>query len=315
MAPSSKWIEGIGPETTVVDAARRSLELRLAVVAHSLPLAAYLAEHDIEHVHRLRVATRRAAAALKLYRDFLPQKSARWFKRQLRKIRRAAGEARDLDVLSQRLQQEPGEQSEAILRFLAAKRAAVQPNIVRLADDMRRDDRFVRKAARLFRKLAPSEDGSDSESPERFCEWAPQQLEAFHSAFVELMPDGSDDVDALHQFRIRGKALRYAIELLAPAFEPELRKEVYPAVENLQEQLGKITDHIAAIRLFAEWEGLNATQTPGESASYLDIEKALELGDLQDFRNWWTFERADRFKQLVTSEAAIECDQSVSSQS
>jgi CHAD domain-containing protein len=315
MASSGKWIEGIGPETTVVDAARRSLEVRLAVVAHTLPLAAHLAGHDIEHVHRLRVATRRAAAALKLYHDFLPQKSARWFKKQLRKIRRSAGDARDLDVLSERLKQKPGEQSEPILRFLAEKRAAVQPNIVKLADDMRRDDRFVRKAARLFRKLEPSEDRSEGEWPERLCDWAPRQLGAFHAAFVELMPDRSDDVQALHQFRIRAKALRYAIELLAPAFEPELREETYPAVEKLQEQLGKITDHVAAVRLFAEWEGHNAIQTPGESASYLDIEKALELGDLQDFRSWWTFERAERFKQLVTSETAIEFDHSVSSQS
>src|SRR6476660_2326993 len=146
MAASGKWIEGIGPETTVGDAARRSLELRLAVVAHTLPLAAHLADHDIEHVHRLRVATRRAAAALKLYRDWLPEKTRRWFKKRLRQIRRAAGEARDLDVLIQRLQRESGVQVEPIIGFLAEKRRAVQPDIIKLADDMRRDDRFVRKA-------------------------------------------------------------------------------------------------------------------------------------------------------------------------
>ena len=107
---------------SVADAARRSLETRLAVVAHTLPLAAHLSEHDIEHVHRLRVATRRAAAALKLYRDWLPQKTRRWFKKRLRQIRRAAGEARDLDVLIQRLQRESVPQIEPIVRFLGAKR-------------------------------------------------------------------------------------------------------------------------------------------------------------------------------------------------
>src|SRR5215207_4659614 len=122
MAPSGKWIEGIGPETTVVDAARRSLEPRLAAVAHTLPLATHLAEHDIEHVHRLRVATRRAAAALKLYRDWLPTKTTRWIKKRLRQIRRAASDARDLDVLIQRLQRESGQRAEPIVRFLAEKR-------------------------------------------------------------------------------------------------------------------------------------------------------------------------------------------------
>ena len=36
MAPSAKWIEGIGPDSTVEDAARRSLEPRLSAVAHLL---------------------------------------------------------------------------------------------------------------------------------------------------------------------------------------------------------------------------------------------------------------------------------------
>src|SRR4051812_6106546 len=154
MAPSGKWIDGIGPETSVADAARRSLETRLAVIAHYLPLAAHLAEHDIEHVHRLRVATRRAGAALKLYRDWLPQKPARWMKKRLRKIRRAASEARDLDVLVERMRREPGAAADPFVRFLVAKRRAVQPNLVALADDMRRDDRFIFKAAKLLNKIA-----------------------------------------------------------------------------------------------------------------------------------------------------------------
>src|SRR3954454_16467108 len=123
MATSGKWIEGIGPETPVADAASRSLETRLAVVAHTLPLAAHLAGHDIEHVHRLRVATRRAAAALKLYRDWLPEKTQRWFKKRLRQIRRAASEARDLDVLIHRLQRESETHAEPVVRYLAKKRA------------------------------------------------------------------------------------------------------------------------------------------------------------------------------------------------
>lgn len=293
----------------MVDAARRSLEPRLAVVAHALPLAAYLAEHDIEHVHRLRVATRRAAAALKLYRDWLPRKSARWMKKRLRQIRRAAGEARDLDVLIERLQREANSKAEPIVRFLAEKRAAVQPDIVELADEMRCDDQFVHKAARLFDKMSQADNEVEPAAPERFCDWAPEQLAKFRSAFVELLPDGSDDVEALHQFRIRTKALRYAIELLAPAFGPELRQEIYPAIEKLQEQLGTITDHIAAIRLFAEWEAVSAAETPRLELNYLDAEKLREVEDLQHFRNWWTPERAEHLERSLASQTGSGCGQ------
>src|SRR5262245_27990506 len=126
MAASAKWIEGIGPESAVDDAARRSLEPRLSTVAHCLPLAAHLAEHDIEHVHRLRVATRRASAALKLYRDLLPRRARRWVKKRLRKIRRAAGDARDFDVLATRLVEDYGRRVAPIVEIVLTERAAVQ---------------------------------------------------------------------------------------------------------------------------------------------------------------------------------------------
>jgi len=297
MASTGKWIDGIGSDTTVADAARRSLETRLAVVAHTLPLAAYLAEHDIEHVHRLRVSTRRAAAALKLYRDCLPGKTARWFKKRLRQIRRAAGDARDLDVLIQRLQQDTGATAGPVVDFLSRQRAAVQPDMIDLAEEMRHEDQFVRKASRLFDKIASTE-----ASDEKLSDWAPPQLAKFRSAFVELLPDGSEDIAALHQFRISAKALRYSIELLAPAFGLELRQQVYPAVEDLQERLGKITDHIAAVRLFAAWEAHNAPHTPMEGVSYLNMEKDQELRDLQDFREWWTKEQADRITDALAKE-------------
>jgi CHAD domain-containing protein len=308
MAASGKWIEGIGPDTTVADAARRSLELRLAVVSHALPLAAHLSEHDIEHVHRLRVATRRAAAALKLYRDWLPRKSARWVKKRLRQMRRAASEARDLDVLIARFKRENDSAAEPIVRFLEAKRVAVQPEIVELAKQLRHDDRFIRKSAKLVHKIAGCDEDRHNGAEKKLRDWAPAQLAGFRSELINVMPDGSDDVAALHQFRIRCKALRYAIELLAPAFDPELRKAVYPVVEELQEQLGKITDHIAAMRLLAEWEVHKAEQAAEGGASTLDAEKARQRQDLEAFRQWWTPERATWLEQSLAAHSESVCE-------
>ena len=71
--------------------------------------------------------------------------------------------------------------------------------------------------------------------------------------FVVAMPNESSSTAELHQFRIRAKALRYAIELVAPAFEPELRKELYPLVEELQERLGRIQDHVTAAERCHNW--------------------------------------------------------------
>src|SRR5207248_2386197 len=68
------------------------------VVRHFLPLAVDKPHEDAEHVHQLRVGTRRAAAALRVFADALPHKLLKGTRRTLRRIRRAAGDARDWDV-------------------------------------------------------------------------------------------------------------------------------------------------------------------------------------------------------------------------
>ncbi len=54
-------------------------------------------------MHQLRVATRRAQSALRLFADALPRRRSRWWNRQLKRVRKTSGRVRDLDVLIQRL--------------------------------------------------------------------------------------------------------------------------------------------------------------------------------------------------------------------
>src|SRR3954463_3471126 len=86
-----KWIEGLGPLLTVAEAARLTLQIRFEVVRYHLPLALQEADRDPEHVHRLRVGTRRAGAALDIFAQTLPDKLLRKARRLLRSLRRAAG--------------------------------------------------------------------------------------------------------------------------------------------------------------------------------------------------------------------------------
>src|SRR5262249_43118741 len=59
-----------------------------------------------------------------------------------------------------------------------------------------------------------------------------------------------DDYDHLHQVRIIGKRLRYAMEVVADCFARPFREELYPAVEQMQEMLGRANDsHVATQRL------------------------------------------------------------------
>ena len=98
-----KWITGLTPEMPADEAARVVLAVRLSAVRHHLLLASERAAEDVEHVHQLRVATRRAGAAVWIFRDLMVRKVLRDCKRTLRAVRRAAGAARDWDVFLARL--------------------------------------------------------------------------------------------------------------------------------------------------------------------------------------------------------------------
>jgi CHAD domain-containing protein len=58
------------------------------------------------------------------------------------------------------------------------------------------------------------------------------------------------DYDHLHQVRIIGKRLRYAMEIVADCYSPAFREELYPRIEEMQEILGRANDsHVATLRL------------------------------------------------------------------
>ncbi len=103
MRRKGKWISVESPDQPVTDVARQALDKRLSTVWRCLPLAAHKADDDIEYVHQLRVASRRAMAAIEIFESFLPKHRAAWFKRQLKRVRNAAGDARDFDVLAARM--------------------------------------------------------------------------------------------------------------------------------------------------------------------------------------------------------------------
>src|SRR5579871_2388326 len=102
-----KWIDGLAPDMPLHSAARHTLDIRLGVVREYLLTAVHEADGDPENVHQLRVGTRRADAALRIFADCLSKKVYRKARQRLKRIRRAAGAARDWDVfLSDLLERE-----------------------------------------------------------------------------------------------------------------------------------------------------------------------------------------------------------------
>src|SRR5262249_9008737 len=75
-----------------------------------------------------------------------------------------------------------------------------------------------------------------------------EQVHALESAAAADLNDYAN----LHQVRIKGKRLRYTMEVFADWFPPAFRAHLYSQVEEMQDVLGKANDsHVAASRLGA----------------------------------------------------------------
>lgn len=304
-----KWIEGTSPEDRVQDVARQTLEARLAAVQHFLPLAAEKAEEDIEHVHQLRVFTRRTTAALKLYADLLPRKLARWLGRQLRRIRHAANDARDFDVLGERWARDhPTGQAQRLFAHVQERRTEAQQLIVAIHERMQRDHCLEDRIARLLRRVRPRGKDRGNLKNTHFGDWARRQLRPLVKKFFRAAPSHMEDVAALHQFRIRGKELRYAMELLVGAFPPALRETLYPAIESLQDKLGEINDHVTAQMRLRERLKEEDPAERSHGQQLLNKERTRFEQACQAFLAWWTPQQREALRaefELFVADQAL----------
>lgn len=299
-----KWLLDASPGDRTTDVAALALRQRFAAVRYYLPLASDKWRKDVEYVHQLRVATRRAAAATGLFDEFLPRKHAKWMNRWLKKLRRAAGEARDLDVLGERLRTMNLEQvNQSLLPEIQLRRSEAQRPIVELRDHLTEKDRFRRHATKLQLRVRPQRnaDGVRIDPPLR--EWACETLRSIVAEFIGATPADCTDLKSLHRFRIHGKRVRYAMELLAAAFPSDFRKALYPIIVRLQEKLGEINDHATAQVRFQQWSE-SARDDAGEVWRTLEAEEQAALNrTLQAFTSWWTNERQQdlraRFDKLL----------------
>jgi len=305
MTRKSKWIEVESLDEPATNVARRALEVRLQTVWNWMPLAAAGSAGEIENVHQLRVATRRATAALHLFEAWLPPKRSRWFRKQLKKTRKAAGEARDLDVLARRLPElcrtEDGLDPSPLLKRVGDARKAAQPAIRAIYRKLK--NRGFR--ARL-RKLLLKTHWRIADCPcPTFPEVARAGLQPLAATFFIASEADLENTLALHEFRIAAKLLRYAMEVFASAFGPAFRKELYPLVEELQEKLGAINDHATFQDRYLAW--LDETEDADQRQALGKL-IALETAELQNctrsFQQWWTHERAADLKARFWQEVS-----------
>jgi CHAD domain-containing protein len=200
--------------------------------------------HDAEMLRTIRVASRRLRVLVALFEPSLRPKLARRLRRALRRVGRALGPVREWDVLGAALQARllataDGAQAAAIEHVLVdvarhrdearteARRALDRLDGARLRRDL---DQAIGAAIAPFVRLGV-EPRSEAWSLLR------ARIEAAFEAAP--IPTQLEDVAAVHAVRIQAKRLRYAYELLGPAFEDAgVRKQL----KHVQRVIGDARD-------------------------------------------------------------------------
>jgi len=294
MGRSRKWIEGIKPGQPVTRVAKRALRERLRDVWHYAALASCNPEKDAEYVHQLRVSARRARAVLEIFANWLPRRNTRKMKKTLRRLRRSAGDARDLDVLYCRLTEIADAKRAhhlcSVIKQVATHRQKAQEPVIASYKKARRQ-RFRKRSRALIKRVRRRND-------ESFAEAARSALGPIVDDFFVAAASNTLNDKTLHRMRVSGKQVRYAMELTAGAFDASFREELYPTFVEVQEKLGEINDHVTAIATFTDWFDRSDDDESRTELSELIATEEKKLDQIrEEFRVWWTVDRTTRLRR------------------
>lgn len=301
-APGSKWVKGISAKQPLHKAAHRILQSRLIAVQHWLPLAAEKSDEDVEYVHQLRVSTRRAVEAVRVFSDLIPESERQDLLGRLKQIRLAANEARDLDVLCAEFlhcaDASCKDTCSKIAEAITRRRQEAQGPIVAIHDELVAG-KFEEQIENLLGQIRA--EGKGKKKP-TFGRQARSYLKVALFKFYKAAEADLLNEEAFHNLRIRTKKLRYTMEIVEAAFKPCFRKKLYNKISTLQDVMGTVNDHATAKTFFSDW--FEKTDDPQEKAFFRGVVlaemKAHE--DLrQNFHMIWTPRAVKKLRRQFNS--------------
>ncbi len=260
---------------------------------------------DIECVHRMRVASRRARNALALFGECLSHKHYESWRKDLRRITRALGAARDLDVQISWVEDFLNHAAEEswrvgitrLLLRLRQERARQQVQVIQALDQLSAIDDMVGTLHEMIVHARVYEiDSLPADLYQRAYEAILLRLEEFlaFEPFVAF-PERTNE---LHQMRIAAKHLRYTLEVFAPLYKGELKRGL-KVVKEIQELLGEFHDcdvWLTFLAQFLEEERARTLEYFGEELHLVELTPGIHA--LQDDRARRRQERYEVFARF-----------------
>jgi triphosphatase len=205
-----------------------------------------------EPIHRLRVATRRIRAALRLLREIGPSTEMEDAADELGWLSGIIGAVRDLDVLEIMVQDRATRLEAGFARALAPlsdairrQRAAEHDRLVASLNSERYRGLLQRLSA-----IVPEPNGESVPLGAVAGRLVRGQIRAILRAGAGL--DEASPPEALHRLRIRAKKLRYALEPLTGIGRKPARR-MLKRLERLQDGVGVYNDSVTAAAWLRGW--------------------------------------------------------------
>jgi CHAD domain-containing protein len=205
---------------------------------------------DAEGVHQMRVASRRVRAGLPIFSTcFKVGQYDRW-RRGIKGVTEALGEARDIDVQIEFLQtlvdkvtddQRPGVR--AILDHQVRQRKDLQGQVVGWLDNLK-DEGILNEMAERLSKTVHRLEGRKTDVHSRAgyaAGLANVSLRVMETLKLEEYVADPQAKDKHHALRIAVKRLRYTLEAFKPLFDDQLKKEI-GELKEIQDLLGAMHD-------------------------------------------------------------------------
>lgn len=274
-----------GSATAAVRARMRTLSRQLRDVAAG--------RLSTKALHELRIACRRAEAALRLCREVADSRACRWLHKHLRTLRRACNDARDCDVLFAWIKRHDATAAKHWGRELQAQRQALQPLIVKLAARLTEDRSLNRHSKSALRRLR------DCERSGRVASAFGRRLFSEVHRFVLSLPVDREDSAALHQLRIIGKRLRYASEIVTEVWPDIELAELREHVQTLQKRLGAIHDQQVGQQRLQKLYGKQSGRSIG---ALLQRSRDTCVREQRRFWRWWRACPLERMLADTTAE-------------
>lgn len=225
-----KWGELAHSREPTGEYAGRLIHSRLIAVLDALRHASLQSDSDTEHVHELRTASRRASEALKLFHTLLPKEATDSLRNQLQRIRSAADEARNWDVIA--VTYFSGTMvsginvPSSIIKGIQNLRSEAQRPINAIDQELEALD-YRERIEQLAKRIARSR---KRQAQQEFRNRTSQLLTPVAKKFFDAAFATVNSNESLHSLRLHAKKLRYAMEITASGFDSKFRKVLYSQV-------------------------------------------------------------------------------------